>query len=553
MDQVKVYLGVAKKHHFWILAVVVVVTAVVVWAKASSSLAQKYEADKRTIEGAEKAVQGVGAGGELVNESFSKKIEGLHEDLKQRVFNAWQKLYERQEVLFKWPVKETDDGPIDLNNYKPNEPIPEYIRAFYNESVVKEEWEDLLNKVDIRRKKEAAEQTGEESSEDEGEVVKRGTEYQGLVVWKEDLRKAIIDRYYTPNAIPSTTRLWLMQEDAWLFDSLVQVVNTVNFGATDPLRAPIKQIDVLDVAQWAIDASLQSGSSIWTPNSKGNTAGGPAGMPSMPGGQAGMPNMPGGPQAAAADGAAAASADSDKEWLDGRYLDEKGQPLKSDGQQPFAEFKQMFVYMKFIMDQRRIPDLVAACANAPLQIETRQIRVQTLKDGDAGGGGGLFPPGGMGGGPMGPMAGMPTQGAKGMSPMGPPGGMGGMPMAPMAPGGMAPGGMAGGMAPPMPPGMMGGGPAMAGGMDGGLRNFEFGQEGKVETTIYDAVVELSGVIYLYQQPDISKLGTGAAGSPDKRSFGVPTTSVRVPGASASGGLSMPGGPMMSPMMAPTAK
>jgi hypothetical protein len=63
----------------------------------------------------------------------------------------------------------------------------------------------------------------------------------------------------------------------------------------------------------------------------------------------------------------------------------------------------------------------------------------------------------------------------------------------------------------------------------------FTLDGGVETTIYDAIVELSGVIYLYQPPDIAKLGTGAAGSPDKRSFGVPTTTVHAPGRGPSGG------------------
>jgi len=72
-----------------------------------------------------------------------------------------------------------------------------------------------------------------------------------------------------------------------------------------------------------------------------------------------------------------------------------------------------------------------------------------------------------------------------------------------------------------------------------------GPEGAVETTVYDAIVELSGVIYLYNPPDINKLGTGGAGSPDKRSFGVPKTAVHVPGAAAGGGMSMPT-MMMSP-------
>ena len=36
----------------------------------------------------------------------------------------------------------------------------------------------------------------------------------------------------------------------------------------------------------------------------------------------------------------------------------------------------MFVNMQFVMDQRKIPELLAACANSPLRIEPRQVMMQ---------------------------------------------------------------------------------------------------------------------------------------------------------------------------------
>jgi hypothetical protein len=570
MDQVKVYLGVAKKHHFWILVAVVIITALVVWIKASGSLAAQYETNKKTIESAENSVKQAGSSGELVNDKFKKKVDDLHEGLKQHVFDAWKTLYERQVALFRWPIEKTRQGVIDLNSLKPDEEIQQYVRTYYNENVLEREWTEILDKVDLRRRKEVDSPKSEleEGADEEEAVVKRGAEYEGLVVWKEDLRKAIVSRYYTPNVTPSSNRLRMMQQDAWLFESLINVINTVNVGATDPLRAPIKEIDVLDVAQWAIAASLQSGGSS---NSTGGMMGGGmgAGGSGMPAGGSAAMQTGGGAAAGGTSTTSGASGDGDKEWEDGRYLDEKGQPLKAGGPDPFIEFRQMFVYMKFIMDQRRIPDLVAACANAPLPIETRQVRVQTLKgDGGAGGGGGLFPS--SGGGMTG--AGMSGSGAGGSAPPGMTGG--GMMGGGMAGGGMMGGGMmgprSGGSAPPgmtgggmmgggmmgggmMGGGMMGGG-MMGGGMMGGgmmgdgmMGGFGAGNdlgtlEGGVETTVYDGIVELSGVIYLYNPPDITKLGQGAAGSPEKRTFGVPKTAPHLPGMSGGGGMT--GGGMM---------
>jgi hypothetical protein len=197
-------------------------------------------------------------------------------------------------------------------------------------------------------------------------------------------------------------------------------------------------------------------------------------MPGMPGGGGADAGMPGAGGAADA-GAAAASADA--ALLDGRYLDDQGKPMKGDGTGPYAEFKQMFVYMRFLMDQRKLPDLLAACANAPLPIEARQVRVH-IGDQDKSVGGGA------GGGPGMMMPGMD---------------------------------MGGGM-----PQMMGG-------------------DGKVETGPYDSVVELSGIIYLYNPPDIAKLGTGSSSDPSQRSFSVPKEKVSLPNKAAGMGFGgMPG-------------
>ena len=99
-----------------------------------------------------------------------------------------------------------------------------------------------------------------------------------------------------------------------------------------------------------------------------------------------------------------------------------------------------------------------------------------------------------------------------------------------------------------------GGMGAEGGMDGNADNGRpaASQQGAVEVTDYDAIVELSGVVYLYNPPDITKLGGGGAANPDKRSFGVPKTAPRVPGTTASGGgmMMMGGGGGHMPAAAP---
>ncbi|MEX0713575.1 MAG: hypothetical protein WD278_14555, partial [Pirellulales bacterium] len=59
----------------------------------------------------------------------------------------------------------------------------------------------------------------------------------------------------------------------------------------------------------------------------------------------------------------------------------------------------------------------------------------------------------------------------------------------------------------------------AGGMGAGVQV-------PVETGPYDAVVEVCGVVYIYNRPEKDKLGTGSAADPSQRVFALPQTSSR---------------------------
>jgi len=523
MDQVKVALAVIKKYHFWILSVVVLITGAAVWTMASGALAKAFEADKAKIETATKSLDPFG--GEPPNASFKQKVDQMHDGLKQEVAVVWKELYEKQVRLFVWPELIAPD----IAKLQPGEPIPERLRAFYNNNIVRDEWHRVLEEIDLRRPV-----GGNENASGAGDGIMPGgmfggnanSELEGLVVWDAAAREAIVNRYYSESP-PSDLKVRLTQEDLWIFEhSLIPVVNLVNANAHDAADATIKRIDVLDLAQWAINAANESNFTLYKPGSgKPGRSGGMmmGGMGSMPGGPAGgvsegvMPDAgtagapgaaPGAPGAPAESGAAAAGAagSGDAALLDNRYLDDQGKPLK--GEPPYSEFKQMFVYMRFIMNQRKVPDLLAACANVPLPIETRQVRVHVSDPT-----GGMSQGGGGAGGPMGMMGGM----------------MPGMDM-----GGMSGGGM-GGFRQPTIMGGMGGGMGGFGGMGGG-------QPIAIEAGPFDAQVELSGVIYLYNAPDIAKLGSKA---PAARSFSVPKGKVAAPGGSAQGGMNMmnyqPGG------------
>jgi hypothetical protein len=153
--------------------------------------------------------------------------------------------------------------------------------------------------------------------------------------------------------------------------------------------------------------------------------------------------------------------------------------------------------MRLIVDQRKLPKLLAECANSRLPVEVRQVRVN--RQGGGGGGGGMDY--GMPGGAsmyagMGGMSGMGGMGAPGDTPDS--GGYGGdMPGV----GAMMPG--VGGAE------MYGAGGYGASGMGMGMGMGAGAAKDRVKlssTSVHDVPVEIYGIIYIYNPVDKAKLG-----------------------------------------------
>ncbi len=58
----------------------------------------------------------------------------------------------------------------------------------------------------------------------------------------------------------------------------------------------------------------------------------------------------------------------------GRYLDAEGRPTGA-GASEQGPFKRMPVYLELVIDEREIPKLLVECANSPLPVEVRQLRI----------------------------------------------------------------------------------------------------------------------------------------------------------------------------------
>ena len=384
------------------------------------------------------------------------------------------------------------------------------------------------------------------------EAQKLAKEKPPIVLWDPADQTRLVATHFDwskqPDSSPTTLQLLYAQEDLWVLTALMYIIRETNDKAEARHEAVVKTIEAILIGRQAPPRSGQvirlspggagsmmaggmgdmyggsspyggseamvpaeaspSGPATMTPPSAASPAG--SGTSAPPGGGVsdlgssgmGVPGM-------GMPGMGPASLDP----AEGRYVDNQYQALRAQtlrdalrANTPADAFlvvaKRMPVRMRLVVDERKLPRLLAKLGNAMLPVEVRQVRVNRAKDS---GGGGAYDMN-LGGGGYGMMGGSPDMGsAMGMPPGYGPGMMG------MTPGmgpSMAPeGGMGMGYQPPG----MGGPDYSAPGYGAGLSMP--GQEQKLAertavsaTSVHDVPVEIYGIIYIYNPVDEKKLG-----------------------------------------------
>jgi hypothetical protein len=339
-------------------------------------------------------------------------------------------------------------------------------------------------------------------------------------------------------ASPTSIEVWYAQETLWVYEALLRVVaatNSANEEYVDNIsRAPVKCIEQLLIGQNAaiefttLSQTIGDLTGASATSMMGGLSGGSGDMMASGSGAAG--GAASGAMGSGAMGGAgmeflsgSAEEQALQKLIIGRYVgdkdDKKDQPLMADDKPPFAEFNKMPICLKVIIDQRKIPELLASCANSTMPIDVRHLRIcpdnnipfvmPVESQAGADGMGMMGMMGGMMGGSGGMMGGSGGMGG-GVSGGGAMGGSGSM--AGGARGARGAMGGAGGMSGMGGMGGMGGTGDMAGGMGGGMGGVEIGRS-ELSQSEYgaDAIrVEIYGVINIYNEPNEANFATGAS-------------------------------------------
>ncbi|MBN2580133.1 MAG: hypothetical protein JXB10_14175 [Pirellulales bacterium] len=484
MDKLQVVTVFLKKYLFWILISAAVVVGLLSYWMATGSLATEFQTQKTKVDQQFAEVNSKLTADALPNDEYIRKVKAKQDELKDKVFRAWDALYREQKEKNLWPKELGDEFLKEIRKLGPEEEIPQKYRFWYWNRI-KEYFPELTKIIDRYRPKEkspeAAAEGGVENAPRGGIAYvprpRGGPQYglgpaaygnapaeemEGVVDWKEEDYNRLLAKYTSWTSIPSSKAVRLAQEDLWVIKSVLEVIRKTNGDVKEHLTAPIKGIEALQIGADAIPAWETANQAVFQ---GGASAEGPGGtMPPRPGYQSE------GPEGMAMQGpqGAAAGTNPDQLLLFNRYVDTKGIPLAPGAAPPYAEFNMIPLCMRLSMDQRSITKLLVECANSAMPIEVRRVRLQpdtghpiSLDSSPAGAAG-------------------PSVAGPSAYPRGPGGGYGryAMPRAPMREG------------PQLTPNNLG------------------GETSGPETS--DLVVEIQGIIYIYNPPDQKKLGTGAA-------------------------------------------
>lgn len=390
------------KNQFWILGGIAIVAAVAVWYMGTDALDQQFIENKRKIDSqfammkGLDAKQGVNA---LPSQNFTTKVNADRKRLTAQVVAAWNNLYDRQfnagkskidflavnprvseirELILMEPDEREEllKSKTDLRNTVNN-----LLQSYHNNQMLDEDFTQLFSLLNLRHTR-AIDIFGRPipmADPADKSVV-------GVLVWASTSGKPsdIRDRYRTRIA-PGIDRIAVTYEDMWVFRSMFTAIQTINSkpidswlevmkGKTpteapvDQANVPIKRIEYCDLAQRAMSTSFDD-----------------AGVVDIIGAGAGAETMGtqmGGDGGSAFNVTNEGTREEEQLLLKGRYLDGRNAQVTDPSNPPFTEFRQMYVQMRVLMDQRLIPVLITECANAPLPIETRQVRI-TMETTDA--------------------------------------------------------------------------------------------------------------------------------------------------------------------------
>ncbi len=346
MDKVKVFLKVLRKHHFWLLCIVTMIAGVTGWFMARKSLSADFEKNKGSILGKFTALQGILATENHPNGTWTTGIGELTKKEKEIVRGAWDTVYNEQKKHLEWPPELGGDFLEFIKSHPPDAEIHPDLRGRYQDTIVSSEFPRLVAIVDAQ-----AYNATKAPSSTKKDAPAAAPAHEYKVTW-DSTSQQDVEKLLSFSTVPSSAEVRQAQEDIWIYKALLNIIKNMNEGTYFARVRQITEISIGPKAAAEFQRGMGSKHIEWLKSAAPAAAAETAA-----------------PAAPAAEGEAVA-----KPIDENRYVDPDGKPLPS-GAAALLQFKRMPIVMRLTIDQREINRLLVECANAPLPVEVRQLRI----------------------------------------------------------------------------------------------------------------------------------------------------------------------------------
>ena len=310
MDQLRTALNWLKQYHFWVLTCLVALIALFCWWSASKTMSALYDTSQRTIAGAFSNIQQVHSTPFHANDVINERQTAENKKQAESVLKLWQALYDRQRAqVLKWPAALSKEFVDAVERMQFNDEIPSELRNNY-QNYIEQHFPKLPEQIGAR----PLDETSVNGLGGPGAPGKLGYGPEGvpgampgadgmpddnyICEWQD--QSVIRDELNFPLR-PSSLRIWVTQEDLWVYHALLDVIAKTNqaAGATRQRNAAVKIVFSLEVGQRAAQYSHQQGRLAVEPATAtpGVGPGGPEGPRGVPGGPGSISvPVPGGPR-----------------------------------------------------------------------------------------------------------------------------------------------------------------------------------------------------------------------------------------------------------------
>ncbi len=264
MDQLRTALGWLKRQHFWVLTGLVALIALGCWWVGTKKTSAAYDTNTKTITAGFSEIQSVRSAAFHPNQTIIDRQIAENQKQLDSVAKLCQQLHDKQrEEVLKWPEALSKAFRDAVEKMQFNDDIPEALRNNY-QNYIDRHFPELPKQIGARPLDISA-PAGAGGREFAGgpsySVGPPGTlpeDDDYICEWLD--QNIIRDELEFPQT-PSPLRIWVTQEDLWVYHTLLDVIAKTNqaAGATRMSNAAVKVVYSLEVGQRAAQYSRRPG------------------------------------------------------------------------------------------------------------------------------------------------------------------------------------------------------------------------------------------------------------------------------------------------------